>query len=144
MATTKQTPVLTKSKERISKYGEVFTPDHIVNDMLGQIPDEMFQPEPTFLEPCVGEGAFIIPLLERKFKNCKKRKDYTVALESVYGMEIQADNVKICIDNILKLCDNYFKPTKKEREIINNHIIQADSLKVMRMINDMNTRGDNK
>ena len=37
--------------------------------------------------------------------------------------------------------DRYFKPTKKERKIINNHIIQADSLKVMRMINNMNTRG---
>ena len=56
-------------------------------------------------------------------KNCKKRKDFTIALESVYGMEIQADNVKICIDNILKLCNNYFKLTKKEREIINNYII---------------------
>lgn len=30
---------------------------------------------------------------------------------------------------------------KKEREIINNHTIQTDNLKVMRMINDMNTRG---
>lgn len=30
----------------------------------------------------------------------------------------------------------------KKREIINNHIIQTDSLKVMRMINDINTRGD--
>ena len=41
-----------------------------------------------------------------------------------------------------KKYDRYFKPNKKEREIINDHIIQADSLKVMRMINDMNTRGD--
>lgn len=30
---------------------------------------------------------------------------------------------------------------KKERKIINDHTIQADNLKVMRMINDMNTKG---
>lgn len=137
MATAEQTRVLTKSKERVEKYGEVFTPDDIANDMLDQIPEEMFQPETTFLEPCVGEGAFVLPILERKFKNCKKRKDYTTSLESVYGMELQADNVEICINNIIGLCEQYFKPTKKEKEIINNHIIQADSLKIMRMLGDV-------
>lgn len=66
--------------------------------------------------------------------------DYTTALRSVYAMEIQADNVEKAIENVTALCGEYFNPTKAERQIINDHIIQADSLKVMRMINDMNRR----
>ena len=49
-------------------------------------------------------------------------------------MEIQADNVKILIDNIVKLCKEYFKPNAKDIEIINDHCIQCDSLKVMRLL----------
>ena len=127
---------LTKSKERIQKYGEVFTPLNIISQMLDTLPPKIFMPDKTFLEPTCGEGAFIVEILKRKFANCKKRKDYTVALQSVYGMELQADNVEICIQNIIDLCNLYFKLTKAEIEIINDHIIQADSLKVMKMLAD--------
>lgn len=127
---------LTKSKERIQKYGEVFTPPHIVNQMLDTFPSEMFMPDKTFLEPTCGEGAFVVEILKRKFANCKKRKDYTIALQSIYAMEIQADNVEKCIQNVIDLCGQYFKPNTAEVEIINDHIIQADSLKVLKMLND--------
>jgi len=93
-----------------------------------------FEPGVTFLEPSAGEGAFVLEILRRKFKNCKCRKDFTTALQSVYAMEIQADNVKILIDNIVKLCKEYFKPNAKDIEIINDHCIQCDSLKVMRLL----------
>lgn len=125
-----------KSKKRVKEYGEVFTSKKTVNEMLDLLPKEVFEPNKTFLEPTCGEGVFILEILKRKFANCKKRKDYTIALGSVYGMELQEDNVKICIDNIINLCLEYFKPTKQEIELINNHIIQADSLKVMAMIKE--------
>lgn len=128
---------LTKSKERVEKYGEVFTPQHIVEDMCDMLEKEnpsAFLPERTFLEPTCGEGAFVLEILRRKFKNCKKRKDYTVSLESVYGFELLADNVENTISNIKELCREFFKPNKEELEIINNHIIQCDSLKVMKLL----------
>ncbi len=125
-----------KSKDRVKNFGEVFTSKKTVNEMLNLLPKEMFKPSKTFLEPTCGEGVFILEILKRKFANCKKRNDYTIALGSVYGMELQEDNVKICIDNIINLCSEYFKPTKQEIELINNHIIQADSLKVMAMIKE--------
>lgn len=130
-----------KSKQRVNDYGEVFTSQQTANEMLDLLPQEMFEIHRTFLEPTCGEGVFILEILKRKFANCKNRKDYTIALGSVYGMELQEDNVKICIDNIINLCSEYFKPTKQEIELINNHIIQADSLKVMAMLNDNNLRG---
>lgn len=43
---------LTK-KERIQKFGEVFTSVETVNQMLDMLPPETFKPERTFLEPVV-------------------------------------------------------------------------------------------
>ena len=64
---------LTKSKERVAKYGEVFTPQHIVKDMCDMLEKEnpgAFDPERTFLEPSCGDGAFILEILRRKFSLC--------------------------------------------------------------------------
>lgn len=128
--------MLTK-KERIQKFGEVFTPDRVVRDMCDMLEQEnpdCFEPEKTFLEPTCGDGAFVEEILRRKFARCKCRTDYTVSLISLYAMEIQADNVQKTIDRVKKLCGEYFKPTKAELEIINDHVIQCDSLKVMKLL----------
>ena len=128
--------VLSKA-ERVRKFGEVFTPGWCVRDMCNMLEAESpgcFEPARTFLEPACGDGAFVAEILRRKFDRCKCRRDYTVALESVYGFEIQADNVEKCIQNLTILCCQYFKPTKAEEQIINDHIIQCDGLKVMRML----------
>ena len=133
-------PVLSKA-EKIRKFGEVFTPDWVVRDMCDMLEREnpdAFLPEKTFLEPCCGEGVFVCEILRRKFVKCKTRKDYTTALKSVYAMELQVDNVEKTIAAVNKLCEATFRITKEERETIKDHVIQADSLKVMRMINDMN------
>lgn len=125
-----------KSKQRVRDYAEVFTNQREVTAMCDMLPPEMFMPEPTFLEPCCGEGIFVLEILRRKFKNCKKRSEFKTALKSVWAMEIQKDNVDISIENVKKLCETEFnlKLTKDEKEIIENHIIQADSLKVMNML----------
>jgi hypothetical protein len=128
--------MLTK-EERIRKFGEVFTPDHVVRDMCDMLEKEnpgCFEPEKTFLEPACGDGAFVVEILRRKFERCKCRTDYTVSLISMYAMEIQADNVKKTIERVISLCNEYFKPTKAELEIINDHVIQCDSLKVMKLL----------
>jgi len=130
--------VLSKA-EKVRLYGEVFTPHEIVGLMCDMLEDEApgaFDPDKTFLEPTCGDGAFVCEILRRKFANCKKRSDYTQALRSVYAMEIQADNVAKTIENVTAMCGEFFKVKKEERQIINDHIIQADSLKIMRMIND--------
>lgn len=127
--------------ERIRKYGEVFTPPGIVARMCDLLEEESpgaFAPERTFLEPTCGDGAFIVEILRRKFAGCRTRGDYRAALDSVYGFELQAENVAACIENVTALCGEYFKPTKEELTIINDHIIQCDGLKVMKLIAWMN------
>lgn len=137
---------LTKD-ERIRKYGEVFTPPDIVAHMCDMLEDESpgaFAPDKTFLEPTCGDGAFVVEVLRRKFDNCRTRSDFTTALSSVYGLEIQADNVAECIRRVTALCQRYFKPTRSELQIINDHYIMCDSLKVMRMMSDERLEGKNQ
>ena len=95
-------------EERIRKYGEVFTPDWMVANMCDMLEAESpgaFSPEKTFLEPTCGDGAFVVEILRRKFQNCRRREDFTTAISSVYGLEIQADNVAECIRRVTELCD---------------------------------------
>ena len=127
--------------DRIRKYGEVFTPEWVVNDMLDMLEKESpgcFAPEKTFLEPACGDGAFVMEILRRKFERCRCPGDYRTALESVYGFELQADNVRACIRNVTELCYGYFRPTKQDMQIINDHVIQCDGLKIMKLLARMN------
>ena len=86
---------LIKSKQRVKDFAEVFTPKHIVKDMCDLVPEEMWtNVETTFLEPACGTGNFLVEILERKFKLCKDWEDGLRALKSVYGVDIQQDNVE--------------------------------------------------
>lgn len=109
-------------------------------DLLERESPGAFAPGTTFLEPTCGEGVFVCEILRRKFQNCKTRADYTKAIRSVYAMELQADNVEKTIKSVTELCESTFRLSKEDRETIKDHIIQADALKVMKMINDMNGR----
>ena len=128
-----------KKKERVQKYGEVFTPDWVLRQMSDELekanPD-CFLPSATFLEPTCGDGAFVVEVLRRKFERCRGKADYQRALRSVYGMEIQVDNVQKTIERVTELCRAYFTPTKDDLEAIKDHYIMCDSLKIMRMMND--------
>ena len=48
-----------KSKERVRKFAEVFTPDWLVRKMVDLLPEEAFEAGKTVLEPACGEGAFL-------------------------------------------------------------------------------------
>ena len=86
---------LIKSKQRVKDFAEVFTPKHIVKDMCDLVPEEMWtNVETTFLEPACGTGNFLVEILERKFKLCENWEDGLRALKSVYGVDIQQDNVE--------------------------------------------------
>ena len=126
---------LTK-KQRIQKYGDVFTPPHIVEQMLDALPKDAFEPSKTYLEPACGEGVFTVAVLRRKFERCKAKAEYSAALASVYSMDIQERNVDATIEAVTELCKEYFNPSKADLEVIKDHVILCDSLKIMKMMND--------
>lgn len=91
------------SKERVRKYGEVFTPEWLVKRMCDQVPTDYYDATHTFLEPSCGTGNFIVEVLTRKMSciadisNKKKYAYYALkVLSSVYGVELLHDNIIEC------------------------------------------------
>lgn len=102
-----------KSKLRVQKHGEVFTPKKIVNKMLDikGVKEACESLQTTFLEPAAGEGAFLVAILERKLNIVVKHynddlarfENYSLlALTSLYGIELLEDNAQTCVLNMFQ------------------------------------------
>jgi len=144
-----KSPVLIKSKDRVQKHGEVFTPKWLVNQMI-EIPgikekaDDIFA---TFLEPSAGEGAFLTAIEEIKLEHVKAKYRGALwdvhalwAISSIYGIEYLEDNLKVARQKMLELFCNYFEKVhgtsiskksdiyKSAETIIRVNIVQGDTL----------------
>lgn len=95
---------LIKSKHRVQKHGEVFTPSWMVQKMLDTpgVKEACENVYATFLEPSAGDGNFLQAILERKLdaviKQYDKRNWKTkslFALSSIYGIEFLEDNLEV-------------------------------------------------
>jgi hypothetical protein len=106
-------PALVKirSRQRVAEHGEVFTPDWIVEDMLDAMGGETERIDSRVLEPACGSGNFLVAVLRRKLASVitrygksefEKRHQALFALMSVYGIELLADNVAECRENLLR------------------------------------------
>ncbi|WP_455130087.1 hypothetical protein [Pseudoramibacter alactolyticus] len=102
---------LIKSKTRVQRHGEVFTPAAVIERMLG-LPGVRAACETlttTFLEPAAGEGAFLVAILRRKLaavqKTCAAAEDWhqqaLFALTTLYGIELLEDNVEMLVMNLM-------------------------------------------
>jgi hypothetical protein len=112
--------VLIKSKRRVQQHGEVFTPKEIVDAMvsLPGLNESIIQYSTTVLEPSVGEGAFLINILERRLRllaakfpeDLVRFENYALlAISSLYGIELLEDNVKKCVINLYVAFLNFYK-----------------------------------
>ena len=62
-----------RTKEKSDEFGEVFTPYHLISDMLDLVKEEDWSnPETTFYDPCAGKGNFPILIIERLFKGLEE------------------------------------------------------------------------
>lgn len=135
-----------RSKDNVINYGEVLTPKRIVNEMLDLVKNETERIDSTFLEPACGNGNFLAEILTRKFEIVeqrykKKQFDFeiysVIAISSIYGIEIQQDNVAACRERLLGIftmhMEKNFKSIKSElvktaEFIISRNIIWGDAL----------------
>lgn len=128
---------LIKSRERVNKFAEVYTPMRIVRDMCDMMPDAWESIDKTFLEPTCGNGNFLVEIFKRKLKLCKDVSDGLIALRCIYGIDIQPDNVEESRQRLFDMFVNAF-PTATLADImaaemiLENNIICGDSLKIMR------------
>jgi hypothetical protein len=109
---------LIKSKKRVADHGEVFTPPWMVEAMLDLVKGETERIDSRFLEPACGSGNFLIRILQRKLaavelkygKSEFEKQHYAIlAVTSVYGIELLADNIAECRANLLKILADYLK-----------------------------------
>lgn len=134
---------LVRSRQRVADHGEVFTPRWLVDDMLDLVKDETERIDSRFLEPACGSGNFLVPVLERKLaavqarhgsSDFEKRHYALFALMCVYGIDLLADNVAECRENLagaffrelkLKIDD---PPAAAARAVLDVNIVQGDAL----------------
>lgn len=108
-----------RDQSRINNTAEVFTPLSLVNDMLNQLPQEVFMDETkTFMDNACGDGQFLSEILIRKISN---GIDFEKALSTIFGVELMMDNVILCRNRLL--CGQ-----EHLRHIVEKNIVCADAL----------------
>ena len=139
-----------KSRERVAAHGEVFTSEREVNAMLDLVRPETERLDSRFLEPACGDGNFLIEILRRKLAICEGRvreKKYTqlqyeqnavLAVSSIYGIELLADNAAACRARLYGyFCQQYAalfgaacKPAVQQavQFLLSKNIIHGDAL----------------
>lgn len=119
---------ITRSKERITKNGEVFTPKSLVEKMMNKIPEEKWKdPNSVWLEPTFGSGNMLICMLERRIAS---GVEPIQAIKTLYGVELMQDNVDLCKDRIREvLRANKVKIDKKVNDIIDHNFVCSDFFK---------------
>lgn len=112
-----------KSRERVKKFGEVYTPDWMVQKMCNMLENENGGAEcwrGTVLEPACGTGNFLVEILKRKLSIGMTEIE---AAETLFGVDILEDNVEESIQRLTALaptaesifrknivCGNFLKP----------------------------------
>lgn len=107
-----------KSKERVSNHGEVFTAEREVKAMCDLVRQETDRIDSRFLEPACGDGNFLVEILMRKLEVVKKKykrspydweRNSLLALGSIYGVDILADNAQSCRERLFLLWQEEYK-----------------------------------
>ena len=106
-----------KSKQRVADHGEVLTGKREVNAMLDLVKAQTEDCDSTFLEPACGTGNFLTEILTRRLKRMenkykKSQRDYeryaVRAVSSLYGIDIQSDNVQECRQRLFDIFDEAY------------------------------------
>jgi SAM-dependent methyltransferase len=135
------------SKQRVSDHGEVYTHPREVNAMLDLVKQENERIDSRFLEPACGTGNFLVEILARKLavvanKYKKSQLEYeryaVIAIGSIYGIDILADNVLACQNRLFDVFDTkysaLFKAAAQQqcreavRFILSRNILHGDAL----------------
>jgi type I restriction-modification system DNA methylase subunit len=118
---------------RIKATGEVFTPTELVQDVLDQLPSDIFgNADKTFCDPSCGDGQFLSEVLIRKMQHGITFKQ---ALSTIYGVDLMQDNVDLCRDRLL--CGQ-----EQLRHIVERNIVCHDALTYDYSFNGTNLNND--
>lgn len=139
-----------KSRQRVADHGEVYTAEREVKAMCDLVSDECSRIDSRFLEPACGDGNFLAEILSRKLAAVKKKykksvidyeKNALLAVSSIYGVDILADNVAACRERLFKIWQKEYKAVVKTaysedteksiRFILSKNIVCGNALTLM-------------
>jgi hypothetical protein len=108
-----------REKSRVKATGEVFTPTPLVQEILDQMDQNLFNnPTKTFIDPACGDGQFLSEVVIRKLENGSTLEQ---ALSTTYGVDLMMDNVELTRDRLL--CGH-----EEFRHIVERNIVCHDAL----------------
>ena len=138
-----------KSRQRVAERGEVFTAEREVNAMLDLVKQETERIDSRFLEPACGTGNFLVEILRRKLEVIRRQYQKqvgelelqtTIALSSIYGVDIMKDNVEECCQRLFDIVCSWYTevhplqkaPSKKLSDtwsyLLHRNILWGDAL----------------
>lgn len=144
--------ILVKSKQRVAEHGEVFTGAREVAAMVDVVDPPAFHPETRILEPACGDGNFLVEILRRRLsyiagsygtarQQSEYEKQWILALSTLYGVEIQRDNVIRCRERLAEMAfAEYqrifkrkadFRLDKAGRAVLEANILWGDALRLV-------------
>ena len=109
---------------------EFFTPSSLVSKMCDKIPStDWSNPTKTFLEPCFGNGNFLVEIIRRRIVDYSI--DWKIVLNNLYGVELMSDNVQEAKDRIIELLKNLNIDFNEHeaRDIMNHNLVCSDFFK---------------
>lgn len=124
---------LIKSRERVSKFAEVYTPRWLVEKMCDlcetENEDAFTVLTKTWLEPACGNGNFLVEIFRRKLLICETPLDGAVALSTIYGVDILPDNVNEARERLKTVyAERFGEVTKGIDDILGRNIICGNFL----------------
>ena len=121
-----------KSKNRVTKFGEVNTSYQTIKNIIDLVGNEAMRHDSKFLDPACGDGNFLLALLDRKFASFEGRpyKNITrcegklmIALGSIYGIDKLKDNIVEARIRVLKRFNDAY--TKLFGSEVKEHTIRS-------------------
>jgi hypothetical protein len=130
-----------RTKDRVKRLGEVFTPPAFVEQMLKHIPSALWSdPSKTFCDPAgCGNGAFLVAVVRRRIEGMMQQgapPEWAAlrTLQTTYGVDIDYLNVTETRKNLLEQAEKSSKrkPTKRQlaewKAVVEQNIIEGDAL----------------
>ena len=113
-----------RNKERARTLGEVFTPQYLVERVLGHIPKRVISdPKKTVLDNSCGNGQFLVEVMQlRRIAGASHR----AALLGIYGIDIDDLNIRQTRERLLSGSKN-----KALIKIVEHNIVCTDALDPM-------------
>lgn len=152
-----------KSRQRVAERGEVFTAEREVNAMLDLVKQETERIDSRFLEPACGNGNFLVEILRRKLEVIRRQYQKqlgelelqtTIAISSIYGVDIMKDNVEECCQRLLDIVCSWYSEVHPQQKapsekllavwsyILHRNILWGDALTLREPVGEKATKID--